>query len=84
MSVTTDLQTAIESNANAIKQYAARLAEDSLDPKKSYTLDGEAVDRNAWRAGISDIIAKLAAANAQLQALLNQQDPYVISTRHYV
>jgi len=82
VSVISDLTTTIETNCTAIKEYAARLAEDSLNPQTSYSIDGESVSRNEWRTSIADIIKSLTEANMSLQELIIQQQPYIIRTRH--
>lgn len=81
MSVATDLQAAIESNASAIAGYAAALAADSASPLSGYTLDSESVPREAWRLSLSEQIARLTAANVALQDALNRQTPWLVSTR---
>ena len=84
MSVASDLQAAIASNANAIASYSAKLAVEAVAPKASYDIDGEMVSYNDWRRSILDMIKGLAETNAALQQLLNSMQPYAISTRHRV
>lgn len=84
MSVASDLQDTIATNAATIKQYAAVLAADALDPKKTYSIDGETVSRNEWRKSITDAMQALADNSETLQKLIVQQQPYFISTRHRV
>jgi hypothetical protein len=81
VSVYTDLEAAIESNATAISGYAAALAADSIDPLESYSLDGENVSRESWRAGLADMISKLNEQTNELRKTLNRMRPFVISTR---
>ena len=57
-----------------IAGYAAALAADSVSPQPSYTLDGKSVSRNEWREGLQRLITAL-------QQTVNQQAPYVISTK---
>lgn len=84
MSALPDLQAAINSNSEAIKEYAERLAEDALSPKSSYSIDGESVSRNEWRASLYQAIESLTKSNMEIFKLINAIQPYWISTRHVV
>jgi len=67
MAVTDSLNT-------AIANWATALANDSVSPQPSYSLDGQSVSREEWRAGL---LQRIQDAN-QLVIALN---PYVIGTR---
>lgn len=77
-----DLHTALSNIDAAIAGYAAALAADSLAPKASYNVDGEAVSRNEWRLSLSKTIDELTAANTGLQQLINQRQPFIYRQRH--
>lgn len=70
------MQTAIDDLDTAIAGYASALAADSIDPKESYSLDGENVTRNEWRAGIGQLIGELTKDRLQLQKDLNARKPF--------
>lgn len=76
-----DLQAAYDANAGAISGYAAALALDAVTPLESYSLDGENVTSNEWRAGLAAMIRQLTDANKDLMAAINAQTPWQISTR---
>jgi len=81
MAALTDLQAAYDANAAAIAGYAAALAADALSPLESYSLDGENVTANEWRAGLAAMIRDLTEANKDIMAAINAQSPWQISTR---
>jgi soluble cytochrome b562 len=68
------MATVAENLTTAIAGYAAALAADSVSPQASYSLDGKSVSRNEWREGLQKLIDNL-------QKTINQQTPYIVSTR---
>lgn len=74
-----DIAAQIEANNTLIALWQAELAADDL--KKSYSKDGETLNRNEWRQGLIDGIAKLTQLNAELQRQAIRQAPYRIRTR---
>jgi hypothetical protein len=82
VSAQSDIQASINSIAEAIAGYAAALATDSINPRESYSLDGENVSRESWRTGIAGMIRDLRTEMDELQITLNNISPYVIRTRH--
>lgn len=81
MSVQSDLEAAIVSMATAKAGYAAALATDSIDPKESYSLDGENVSRESWREGLMRMIEGLDKEILNTQKTINGLNPYWISTQ---
>lgn len=53
--------------------WIAALAEDAANPQPSYSIDGQSVDRNAWRRSLLDSLKLL---NEQILAL----DPFELRT----
>lgn len=68
--VKANLEAAWRTNSEAIAGYNAALSQDSDNPYGSYSLDGEHVDRDKWRAGIAKIIAGLIKDNHELELLI--------------
>jgi hypothetical protein len=54
--------------------YLAALATDAEFPQADYSLDGETVNRAAWRKGLMDEVLRL-------NKLINSVNPYIVSTR---
>jgi hypothetical protein len=59
---------------NAVIGYADALANDALNPQKSYSLDGQVVSWDEWRHGLLDRIK-------QLNQTINALNPYQIDTQ---
>lgn len=79
---TTALDAQIALNDSNIAAYQAALAADAANPLKTYSKDGESLDRDGWRKGIMDGIEELRNMNVELQKMRNMAAPYVVRTRH--
>lgn len=64
-----------------IENYGAKLEALSLDPKPSYSLDGETFDREKWRDHLMKGIQDATELQLALVAAFNAQHPYFVSTR---
>lgn len=71
MSLTPSTLTALQSMVDG---YAQALANDALNPGTDYSLDGQTVNRNQWRAGLLKMIT-------DTNQLINSLQPYQIVTK---
>ncbi len=53
------MATDLENLATIKSNYLAALAADSTNPKKSYSIDGQSVNRDAWRESLFKRIAEI-------------------------
>lgn len=65
-----NIRLAISANLLAIRRYQEVLAVDAINPKATYTVDGENVQRNEWREGIGRLKEALIKENLLLQGMI--------------
>lgn len=76
-----DLQARLADLDAVMAGYAAKLAALALDPKPSYSLDGDGLDREKWREHLLKGIKDASEAQTALIAAYNAQNPYWLPSR---
>jgi len=75
------LQTQLDGLDAVISNYTSKLAALSVDPKPSYSLDGESYDREKYREHLLKGIKDASEAREQLLKEYNRRKPFFIPTR---